>query len=209
MTGFTLDDDPPEGEPRAGVLRGLVIPHPLPYLPSLHWFMLTSFIATTKALTAVRGRSCQWILHRLFAPFDPDANRRRQGFIFQNPQLDRSIHSRPGHKQLSLLIASDLPTFPPPTTASPFHHDRFDTLLHRHGLPRLSPGQTQRSGDHRRAVKGSLIPSWLPDRLGRIEFTCVTDWSFTFRLLSTSPHGNAVTVSYRLVTFAWKGLPPS
>ena len=54
----------------------------------------------------------------------------------------------------------------------------------------------------RRAVKGSLNPSRLPDRLGRIEFTFVTDWSFTSRLLSTSPHGNAVTFSFRLVTFA-------
>jgi hypothetical protein len=30
-----------------------------------------------------------------------------------------------------------------------------------------------------RAVKGSPLASGLPDRLGRIEFTYVTDWSFT------------------------------
>ena len=48
----------------------------------------------------------------------------------------------PVSTQVSLLIAFDLPTVPPPTTALPFRHDRFDTLLQRRGLPRLSPRQT-------------------------------------------------------------------
>ena len=82
-------------------------------------------------------------------------------------------------RQISLLIAFDLPTIPSPTTILPFRHGRFRTLPHRRGLPCLSPGQTQRSkGLSRRTVKGSGIARSLPDRLGRIEFTYVTDWSF-------------------------------
>ena len=81
--------------------------------------------------------------------------------------------------QVSLLIAFDLPTIPSPTTALPFRHGRFVTLLHRRDLPRLSHGEAQRTeGFARRAVKGSHIARRLPDRLGRIEFTYVTDWSF-------------------------------
>jgi len=83
-------------------------------------------------------------------------------------------------RQISLLIAFELPSLPSPTTALPFRHGRFITLHHRRDLPRLSPGEIQRiKGFARRAVKGSHIPSRLPDRLGRIEFTCVADWSFS------------------------------
>jgi len=60
----------------------------------------------------------------------------------ESPTESFSFTPRSGHQQLSLLIAFDLPTIPSPTTASPFLHDRFRTLLHRRELPRLSPGQT-------------------------------------------------------------------
>jgi hypothetical protein len=49
-------------------------------------------------------------------------------------------------RQISLLISFDLPTIPPPTTTLPFRHGRFDTLLHRRDLPRLSPRQTTWAG---------------------------------------------------------------
>jgi hypothetical protein len=82
-------------------------------------------------------------------------------------------------QQFSLLISFDLLTIPPPATFSPFRHGRFSTLHHRRDLPRLSPGQTlQVGGTFRHAVKGSDILGSLPDRLGRIEFTFVADWSF-------------------------------
>ena len=123
-------------------LPGVFIPHPPPYLPSLRRFMLPGFIATMKALTAVSGRSCSWICIDRFAPFDLDADRRRQGFVIQSPQLNPSMNSRPGQPQLSLFISIDLLTIPSPTTTAPFPHDRFDTLRHRRELPRLSPGQT-------------------------------------------------------------------
>ena len=82
-------------------------------------------------------------------------------------------------RQISRLISFDLPTPPSPTTALPFRHGRFGTLLQRRDLPRLSP-RAAHSGrrDGRRAVKGSVLARSLPDRLGRIEFTCVTDGSF-------------------------------
>ena len=74
-------------------------------------------------------------------------------------------------RQISLLISFELLTIPPPTTASPFRHDRFGTLLHRRGLLRLSPWETHWvRGFPRRAVKGSPLTRRLPDRLGRIEF---------------------------------------
>ena len=81
----------------------------------------------------------------------------------------------------------------------------------RRDLPRLSP-RADRSGrrDGRRAVKGSDLARSLPDRLGRIEFTCVTDGSFVSGCFSTFPRGNAVTtVDFRPVTLAWEGLTPS
>ena len=82
-------------------------------------------------------------------------------------------------RQISLLISFDLPTIPSPTTALPFRHGRFLTLLHRRDLPCLSPRRTSKVGGIcRRTVKGSDIARSLPDRLGRIEFTFVTDWSF-------------------------------
>ena len=57
---------------------------------------------------------------------------------------------------------------------------RVSTLHHRHGLPRLSPGATQRVREFaRRAVKGSPSTRRLPDRFGRIRFTFVTDWLFS------------------------------
>ncbi len=97
----------------------------------------------------------------------------------QRPPLRILTMRRPFTRQISLLISLDLPTPPSPTTALPFRHGRFGTLLHRRDLPRLSP-RADRSGrrDGRRAVKGSDIARSLPDRLGRIEFTCVTDGSF-------------------------------
>jgi len=49
----------------------------------------------------------------------------------QSRQLNLSMNSRPGQPQLSLFISIDLLTILSPTTASPFPHDRFDTLRHR------------------------------------------------------------------------------
>lgn len=88
--------------------------------------------------------------------------------------------------QTSLLISIELPNIPSPTTLLPFRQPRFNT----------SPGSGHRAGcrtDRRallgragplivgpwRAVKGSCFARTLPDRLGRIEFTYVTDCSFT------------------------------
>jgi hypothetical protein len=119
------------------------------------------------------------------------------GFFFQIPLT--GILPRPcvlDHQQFSLLITSDLLTIPPPTTFSPFRHDRFDTLLHRRGLPRLSPrADLKGRGECRRAVKDSLSPRRLSDRLGRIEFTCVTDWSFSSGCSQPSLTGTQLPLS--------------
>ena len=53
------------------------------------------------------------------------------------------VHAFTG--QVSLLVSFELPTIPSSTTASPFRHDRFGTLRHRHDLPASHPGTTGKS----------------------------------------------------------------
>ncbi len=62
-------------------------------------------------------------------------------------------------RQVSLLIAFELPTIPPPTTTLPFRCDRFVTLLHRRSLPCLSLGLTRWSREF--AVARSGVRSFL------------------------------------------------
>ena len=95
--------------------------------------------------------------------------------------------------QVSLFIAFELLTIPPPTTALPFRHDRFITLLHRRGLPRLSPGETSWvEGFARRAVEGSHTARRLPDRLGRNEFVILR----TGHSPQVAPHPSSWKRSY-------------
>ena len=111
----------------------------------------------------------------------------------RTPHVSDTAHPRLMVRQISLLNSLDLPTIPPPTTASPFRCDRFVTLLHRRSLPRLSP-QADRIGrrECRRAVKGSPIASRLPDRLGRSEFALLrTGCSF-----QVAPHPSSRKRSY-------------
>ena len=104
--------------------------------------MLSGFIATMRVLTTAGGRFSS-VCIGWFAPTAPDARPVGQEFSGQiSPNWLMAEDSRPGRRQFSLLIAFELPTIPSPTTFSPFRHDRFLPLLHRRGLPRLSPGQT-------------------------------------------------------------------
>ncbi len=112
-------------------------------------------------------------------------------------------------RQISLLVSFELLIIPSPITTLPFLCDRFGTLLHRRSLPRLSPGETHEvEGFARRAVKGSPLPGSSPTGLAvRVHF----DYGLIIhlRLLSTLPHGNAVTtVGFRAVTLPWTGLAP-
>ena len=105
--------------------------------------------------------------------------RRGPGPLFtQRPPLRLTMRRpRPSPDRspcLSRLTAAS----PSPTTACHFVTvalTRYFTAV----TPRLSP-RADRSGrrEGRRAVKRSDTPRSLPDRLGRIEFTCVTDGSF-------------------------------
>ena len=112
-------------------------------------------------------------------------------------------------RQVSLLISLELLIIPPPTTSLPFPCDRFVTLLHRRRLPCLSPWETPWvEGFARRTVKGS--PSLGSSPTGLAE-TSSLDYGLIIhlRLLSTFPHGNAVTtVGFRAVTLPWTGLAP-
>ena len=134
----------------------------------------------------------------MFAPGDLDADRRRQGFGIQSPQLNRSMNSGPGHPQLSLFFSIDLLTIPSPTTTSPFPHDRFDTLRHRRELPRLSPGQT--SPVRGPTVARSRVCTALagsPTGLAESSSRNVTDWSFTSSCSPPPSREDAVTFSIR------------
>lgn len=131
----------------------------------------------------------------MFAPFDPDADRRQQGFLVQGPQLifPPFTTTRPGHQQPSLLNAIDLPTIPSPTTVLPFLRDRFHTLRHRRELPRLPPGQTclvRGITVARSRVRHLLAGS--PTGLAEASSFCY-GLVIQLQLLSTLPHGSAVT----------------
>jgi len=105
---------------------GLVITHPPSCLPSLHRFMLPGFVVTMKALTS-----------DLASPL---------GSAGPMGEAGSATVARLFPGRISLLISFELPTVPPPTTASPFHRDRFESLRHRLGLPRLPAGETPRVG---------------------------------------------------------------
>jgi len=107
--------------------------------------MLTGFIATTRALTTADGRGHSRDASVCSLRKSRTHNLRPGIFYPDSPNCSVAEGSRPGHPQFSLLTAVELLTIPSPTTLLPFRHDRFVTLLHRRGLPRLSPGQTFRS----------------------------------------------------------------
>ena len=71
-------------------------------------------------------------------------------------------------RQRPLLNSFELPTIPPLTTVLPFRYDRFDTLLHRRSLPRLSPGQTCFSRrDRRHATRVRKLLGFSPTGLAK------------------------------------------
>jgi len=94
------------------------------------------------------------------------------------PHLNDTFHPRLIVRQISLLNSFDLPTIPPPTTASPFRYDRFVTLLHRRSLPRLPPRRTVRSRGMPSRGQGFAFSQQAPRQAWpkRVRFT--TDWSF-------------------------------
>lgn len=191
----------------AGLRFGdLVISHLPSCSPSLHRVMLHGFFATTRALTSAEPLlpTVAGIARSFPSAGDTPPRARAIGQAVSPAAIGNGSSSTSCARQFSLLIAFDLPTLPSPTTASPFRHGRFLTLLHRRDLPRLSHGQTQRiEGFRRRAVKGSDITRSLPDRLGRSRVHLRYGRVIRLRLLSTSPHGNAVTTfDYRLATLA-------
>lgn len=111
--------------------------------------------------------------------------------------------------QVSLLISFELLTIPPPTTLLPFRYDRFVTLHHRRSLPCLSPGQTSWVGGT--SVAWSRVRILLGCSPTGLAETSSLDYGLVIhlRLLSTLPHGNAVTsFGFRAVTLPWTGLSP-
>jgi hypothetical protein len=86
--------------------------------------------------------------------------------------------------EVSLLISIELPGIPSPATLLPFRDARFISL--RFLSPSPPPHDPCGLSRHPElghvvdpcAVRGSRIARTLPDRLGRIEFTFVTDCSF-------------------------------
>lgn len=99
-----------------------------------------------------------------------------------NPQLRASQVC--GTAEVSPLISIELPNIPSPTTILPFRSPQFGTLRFCHrarrltNLRSLSATRSRASSEAWREVRGSRFTRTLPDRLGRIEFTSVTDCSF-------------------------------
>lgn len=114
-------------------------------------------------------------------------------------------HPRLKVRQISLLTSFELLTIPPPTTASPFHHDRFGTLLHRRGLPRRSPWETYKRPRDFPVTRSRVRTSPGVSPTGLAESSSYSyGLVIHLRLLSTFSHENAVTtVGYRPVTLAW------
>ena len=191
----------------------LAITHLPSCSPWLHRVLLHGFIATYESSDFCRAASIDVTGIAKFVPLRRAILRRQAWAIGQAVSLaagSNGSSSTSCTRQISLLIAFDLPTIPSPTTISPFRHGRFRTLLHRRDLPCLSPGQTQRSvglPSHGQGFGHCQQPprqAW-PNRV-HIRYGLVV----RLRLLSTLPHGNAVTTfDYRLVTSAWEELPPS
>ena len=98
---------------------------------------------------------------------------------------ERVVYRLCGTAEVSLLISIELPNIPSPTTLLPFRSPRFDTLPSSVTVRAASPTAARRRTDlsvivgPMREIRGSRIARTLPDRLGRIEFTFVTDCSFT------------------------------
>ena len=106
-------------------------------------------------------------------------------------------------RQFSLLIAFDLPTIPPPTTALPFRHGRFGTLRHRRDLPRLSPGQTLLVGGN--AVARSRVRAFLeasPTGLAESSSLSLRTGRSSQVALHLSSGDAVTTFDYRPVTLA-------
>lgn len=152
MTGFGLS----LSFDRVFDLLGLGISHLPSCLPSLRRFMLPGFIATMKTLTAVCGRFMNEDAS-IVCSVRLRCQSQGQGFVVQSPQLNlsHSLHVLATNSSpcLSHLIFRPFHLQPPHRH---FAHDRFSTLRHRHGLPRLPLMETQRAEEKiRRAVKGS------------------------------------------------------
>ena len=86
--------------------------------------------------------------------------------------------------EVSLLISIELPNIPSPSTLLPFRDARFSSLRFLSpSSPTHDPCGMSRHPELGRivgpcAVRGSRVAGTLPDRLGRIKFTFVTDCSF-------------------------------
>jgi hypothetical protein len=179
--------------------------------PSLHQFVLPDFLATMRVLTPV-GRIHQFadvVVRSPRQPRHPASRARPVQFGACLTPVVHDVLSAILHRQVSLFISLELPTIPSSTTFLPFHHDRFHPLLtvvifcvYPPGRHRVSKGFPSRS-------RGFAVASQLPDRLGRIRFTCVADWSFSSGCSPPFLAKDAVTtVGFGLVTLARKGLAP-
>ena len=112
-------------------------------------------------------------------------------------------------RQVSLLISFELLTIPSSTTASPFRHDRFVTLRHRHDLPASLFGMTRKSSKTTSHRQGFALCQLAPRQVWPNQVHFRYGLVVLLRLLLTLSHENAITtVGFRRVTFACKGLPP-
>ena len=149
--------------------------------PWLHRVLLHGFIATMRALTSAGPLQPTFPVSPCSLPFDGRYSVDRPGpLVKQCPSLLVLTVRRPRPVPDRSPCLSRL-TFRPFHLQPPSRHFvtvafiRYITAVTCRVYP---PGRLKGRWDRRRTVKGSDIARSLPDRLGRIEFTYVTDWSF-------------------------------
>lgn len=162
--------------------RGWDIPHLLSCSPSLHRVLLHGFVAPMGTLTSVGPLHPKPPVSPSSFPVGVRYCAAGPGpLIEQRPTLllVTTLRPRPAPDRspcLSRLTFRPFRLQPPPCHFATVAFARYFTAVAGRVYP---PGRPFRSkGFGLRAIQGSGIPSSLPDRLGRIEFTCVTDWSF-------------------------------
>ena len=121
--------------------------------------MMPGFIATMKALTAEHGESSG--VRGPLGEAGPTETIRLSRPALSAYRVRTSDHSASNHR-IAISPSSVCSVATPSRLAA--------------SILRADPGGRK---DCRHAVQGSTFPRSLPDRLGRIEFTFVTDWSFT------------------------------
>jgi hypothetical protein len=189
----------------------LAISHLPSCSPSLHRVLLRGFLATMRTLTSAGPHLPTTPESPGSLPFGGRFSTGGPGpFILQCPSLPLVTMRRPrpvpgSSPSLSRLIFRPFHLQPPSCHFVTVALTRYFTAVTCRVYPPGRPFRSVGPPSHGQGFGHRLEPprqAW-PNR---VHIRC--GLVFRLRLLSTFPHGNAVTVDYRPVTLAWGGLSP-